>query len=90
MQRSIRCTVGGNRSFDHAEQRSLTRSLMDWIACSEHSGIIRMAGFVSRTDDIEHNQTHRVQKIFSSGNFFVDIKLALGNNPALFCWVMAS
>jgi hypothetical protein len=49
-----------------------------------------MAGFVSRTDDIEHNQTHRVQKIFSCGNFFVDIKLALGNNPALFCWVMAS
>jgi hypothetical protein len=47
-------------------------------------------GFVSRTDGIEHNQTHRVQKIFSSGNFFVDIKLALGNNPALFCWVMAS
>jgi len=38
----------------------------------------------------EHHQTHRVQKIFSSGNFFVDIKLALGNNPALFCWVMAS
>ena len=70
-------------------RRSLTRSLMDWIACSEQSGIIE-CGFVSRTDDIEHNQTHRVQKIFSSGNFFVDIKLALGNNPALFCWVMAS
>jgi len=23
-------------------------------------------------------------------NFFVDIKSALGNNPALFCWVMPS
>jgi hypothetical protein len=40
MQPSIRCTVGGNRSFDHGVQRSLTRSLMDWIACSEQSGII--------------------------------------------------
>jgi hypothetical protein len=50
----------------------------------------RIAELASRTDDFEHDQTHRVQKIFSSGNFFVDIKLALGNNPALFCWVMLS
>jgi len=29
-------------------------------------------------------------KIFGGGNFFVDIKMALGNNPALFSWVMLS
>jgi hypothetical protein len=49
-----------------------------------------MAELASRTDDIEHDETHCVQKIFSGGNFFVDIKMALGNNPALFCWVMLS
>jgi len=29
-------------------------------------------------------------KVSSLCIFLVDIKLALGNNPALFCWVMAS